>query len=389
MAALDAGLEHLLAEAPDAARDRGRRRWSAVWTPGTPLVLHGAGQAGLRTLRHMRTQGIEPVAFADADRAKQGTTLEGLPVLSPTQAAAGWGEPALFLVTVINQTHSYAATAMAYAAMGVRRTAPALDYFWAHPQAFLPYFAMSAPEAVLEAREEILEAFAALTDAASRNHLAGYVRWRLHLDYGALPGPCGEPEYFPADLVSLRGPQCFVDCGAYDGDTLRQFLAQAGPRFREAHLFEPDPVNYQRLCGRLGELPEHVAGRVTAYPAAVGAGSGRLRFQGDGVPSSALSAQGNLEVPVVALDEVLAGAAPTFIKMDIEGAELEALKGGSALIRSESPTLAVCVYHRPDHPWKVPLLLKELLPGHRIALRPHAADGCEWVAYAAPGRGSK
>jgi FkbM family methyltransferase len=379
-----AELEYLLAEPFEAARSRGRSRWDATWTAGTPLVLHGAGNVGIRTLRHLRSQGIEPAAFADFSAAKQGTSLEGLPVLSPALAAARWGARGLFLITIINRTHSYAATAKAYALLGGARTAPVLEYFWAHPEDCLPYYAMSAPETVLEGRKEILEAFAALTDPASRAHLLGYIRWRLHLDYAALPGPCEELEYFPGGLVSLRGSQCFVDCGAYDGDTLRQFLAQVGDGFQGAHLFEPDPANFQKLATRILELPEAVASRVSIYPVAAGAGPGRLRFQSDGAESSALSATGNFEVPVAALDDVLDGVAPTFLKMDIEGAELEALRGAAGLIRRHRPTLAICVYHRPDHPWKIPLFLKQLLPGHRIAIRPHAADGWEWVAYAVP-----
>jgi FkbM family methyltransferase len=380
-----AQLERLLAEPPAAARARGRRRWSATWAPGTPLVLHGAGDMGLRALGHLREQGIEPQAFADFAPEKQGTVLAGLPVLSPAQAAARWGARALFLVTVANRSHSYAATARAYATLGGCRTAPALEYFWAHPERCLPYYAMSPPETVLEGREEILEAFAALADPASRAHLLGYLRWRLHLDYAALPGPCPEPEYFPASLVSLAGPQCFVDCGAYDGDTLGQFLARTGGGLRSAHLFEPDPANFRRLEAQVRGLPREVAGRVALYPVAAGARCGRARFQSDGAESSALCATGNIEVPVAALDEVLGGAAPTFLKLDIEGAELDALQGASGLIRAHRPTVAVCVYHRPDHPWKIPLLLKRLLPGHRVALRPHAADGWDWVAYAAPG----
>lgn len=377
-------LERLLSEPREAARERGRNRWRASWDPAMPLVLHGAGNVGLRTLRHLRSRGIEPVAFADGAPARQGSMVAGLPVLSPAQAAARWGAQGLFLITIINRTHSYAATAAAYAPLGAARTAPVLEYFWAHPEDCLPYYAMSAPEQVLDGKEEIMAAFATLSDPASRSHLLGYIRWRLHLDYPALPGPCGELEYFPGGLVSLNDSEVFVDCGAYDGDTLRQFLAQVGNRFRAAHLFEPDPANFRKLAAGLGDLPPGVAGKVATYPLAAGAGPGRLRFQGDGAESSALSSAGNLEVPVAALDEVLAGVDPTFLKMDIEGAELEALRGAAGLVRRHRPTLAVCVYHRPDHPWKIPLCLRELLPEHRIAIRAHAADGWEWVAYAVP-----
>ena len=377
-------LTRLLAESPAAAKARGLGRWANTWTAGTPLLLHGAGQVGVHTLRVLRSQGIEPVAFVDTSTLKQGSVLDGLPVLSPAQAASQWADQALFLVTIINRDHSYFATVKAYAALGVARTAPVLEFFWANPEACLPYYAMSSPEVVLEGKDEILDAFDALTDPASRDYLYRYIRWRLHLDYDALPGPCGELEYFPHGLVSLLGPQCYVDCGAYDGDTLQQFLAHAQAGLQSAHLFEPDPSNFANLTQRIHGLPGGIAGQVSLYRKAAGSGSGLLPFQCDGAESSALSDHGNVEVEVVALDTALIGVVPTFLKMDIEGHELEALKGASRLIRDHRPTLAICVYHRPDHPWKVPLMLKNLLPEHRIAIRPHAADGWEWVAYAVP-----
>jgi len=386
MAAGDVELEDLLAEPVEAARARGLALWPSLWAPGTPLVLHGAGHAGLRTLNHLRTQGIVPEAFADCDPHKQGTRVGGLPVLSPAEAAARWGPSGLLLVTVLNRTHNYLSTVEMYRGLGGFRTAPALAYYWAHPEAFLPHFAMTPPETVLASREEIRLAWAALSDAASRSALLGYLRWRLHLDYSALPEPSSETMYFPEGLINLEGPQCFVDCGAYDGDTFRQFLARVDAPLTAAHLFEPDPDNYRRLSARLQELPPWIAAKVSSYAMAVGSTPGRMRFQGDGMESSALCATGNLEVPVAALDQVLAGASPTFLKMDIEGAESEALAGASGLIREHGPTLAICVYHRPDHPWKIHLLLRHMLPNHAIILRAHAPDGCEWVAYALPQR---
>jgi FkbM family methyltransferase len=377
-------LARLLAEPAEAARERGRALWGTLWRPGTPLVLHGAGNVGRLVLRHLRDRGVEPEAFADADPARQGGTCEGLPVLAPAQAAARWGGDGLFLVTIINREHSYLAVAQAYQRLGVARMAPAAAYFWAHPDDFLPYFALSAPEEVLADREAVLEAWSTLDDPASRAALLGYLRWRLHLDYVALPPACPGEVYFPADLPAPRGSQCFVDCGAYDGDTLRQFLARPGIELEHAHLFEPDPRNFGRLAAHLGELPEARAGRITLHPLATGAGPGWLRFRADG-ESSAARTDGELEVPVESLDRALAGVRPTFIKLDIEGAEPDTLDGAAGLLQAHGPTVAACVYHRPDHPWSIPLQLRRLLPRHRIALRAHAADGCEWVAYALPG----
>ena len=84
------------------------------------------------------------------------------------------------------------------------------------------------------------------------------------------------------------------------------------------------------------------------------------------------------------LDQVAAGERPTFIKLDVEGDELAALRGGRRTLEESQPVVAVCVYHRPEDLWSIPLFLHEALPAHSLFLRAHAWDGFELVAYAIP-----
>ena len=86
-----------------------------------------------------------------------------------------------------------------------------------------------------------------------------------------------------------------------------------------------------------------------------------------------------------ALDELLAEETPTYIKMDIEGFELDALAGAGECIRRCRPKLALCVYHRPDHLWRIPLAMHELLPCSRMTMRSYQLDGWDTVCYCVPG----
>ena len=87
---------------------------------------------------------------------------------------------------------------------------------------------------------------------------------------------------------------------------------------------------------------------------------------------------------IVTLDEALEGVAPTYLKFDIEGSELDALEGGQETIRRHRPKLAVCVYHAPDHLWRIPLRLHELMPDSCLTLRTYNADGFDCVCYCIP-----
>jgi hypothetical protein len=107
-----------------------------------------------------------------------------------------------------------------------------------------------------------------------------------------------------------------------------------------------------------------------------------LRFQGGQGAGSQLTEQGDLHVQVLNLDDVLPNFNPTLIKLDIEGAELDALRGASRTIQQCKPDLAVCVYHTPAHLWEIPALIKAMLPSKRLFLRSHRFNGFDTVLYA-------
>ena len=72
------------------------------------------------------------------------------------------------------------------------------------------------------------------------------------------------------------------------------------------------------------------------------------------------------------------------IKMDIEGAEYDALLGARKVIERDKPILAICVYHTQNDIWRIPLLIREMLPEHKLYLRAYEGDGFQTVAFAVP-----
>jgi hypothetical protein len=117
----------------------------------------------------------------------------------------------------------------------------------------------------------------------------------------------------------------------------------------------------------------------------VDASTSQVRFSsGQGTGSHASSA-GDTVIQCVALDEALPIFRPNLIKMDIEGAEYAALWGARQLIAEHRPGLAICLYHRPEHLWQIPLLVRQLTGGGgSYFLRPHGWNGFELVLYWMP-----
>jgi hypothetical protein len=118
------------------------------------------------------------------------------------------------------------------------------------------------------------------------------------------------------------------------------------------------------------------------HPVAVGAEQAMLRFHAGLGLASTLTEQGDLEVRCVPLDEELAGVSPTFIKMDVEGAEPDVIRGAAGIIAADAPTMAIVLYHRTSDLWTIPLALRALRPDYRFYLRRYAEDCWETVCYA-------
>ena len=170
-----------------------------------------------------------------------------------------------------------------------------------------------------------------------------------------------------------------VDCGAYDGDTIRTLRDDGG---LEAYVaLEPDPDNFARLAARHGDEPEGLVLRAGAHSTA-----GTLSFRSGEGGAAHVDADGDATIDVVRIDDLCTGFRPTLIKMDIEGAERDALAGAASTIVRDRPDLAISVYHRIDDLWRIPLQIDALRAGHRFHLRSHAYNGFDTVLYAVASR---
>lgn len=353
--------------------------------PGQPILLFGAGNLGRRMLGGLRRVGEKPVAFVDNSLALQGTLVDGLPVLAPEAAADRFGDQAVIVVTIWTPRGplAYPGVAAQMNALGCTRTVPFVPLFWKHQEEFLPYFCLDAPHKLYAHADEVRAAFRMLGDDPSRAEYLTQLSYLLSAMDGIDVTLPQAASYFPRDLVELSTDEVFVDCGAYDGDTIASFLEASGGRFRAIVAFEPDPAAADRLRTLVRSLPASVRDRITVHEKALGAAPGWLRFEGDGTPGSRISPSGALTVECVTLDSIAERLAPTFIKMDIEGAEEDALRGATESIRRDRPVLAICVYHLQSHFYLPPLFIGQLCSEYTFVLRRQGLDS-DLVCFAVP-----
>ncbi len=386
-ATVELHLEEILREDLATVKAREKIVFDQLIAPfNQSIVLFGAGNLGQQVLSQLRKDGVEPLAFADNNIAIHGTTVGGLTVLSPQSAAIQYGQSAAFVVTAWNTNHSFVETKTMLQMLGCVKVVSVTTFRWKHPEKFLPFFWADLPSKTCEHAKDIQSVFPLWADDFSRREYLAQLQWRVWGNFDFLARPVPQESYFPDDLFALLADEKFVDCGAYDGITIQQFLKRQ-PSFAGRVLgFEPDPANYVKLQTYASNLDPKLGAAIEAFPYAVSSVRGKVRFDATGDMGAAISQTGTLEVDCFPLDDLFAqqNFSPTYVKMDIEGSELDALKGAQNTIRSQSPILAICSYHRHDDLWRIPAYIHSLYPDYSLFLRPHEIEGWQLVCYAVP-----
>ncbi len=189
-------------------------------------------------------------------------------------------------------------------------------------------------------------------------------------------------QYFDLPYLTYGENEVFVDGGSCDGTSAVRFAQQCGKRYKKILCFEPDRRNIERVR-------QNLLSRDIGDFEIIGKGlwdrEQELSFVANGTADSHIAAGGEenaVKIEVTSLDEVLYGSEASFIKMDIEGAEKNALKGARNTIVKYKPKLAVCVYHKPEDIWELPRLILEMREDYRLYLRHYSAGDTETVLYA-------
>jgi FkbM family methyltransferase len=388
-------LDRMLGESPAATQARERDTFWRLADPfGKSFVIFGAGQLGRKVAHALRRHGVEPLAFADSNPQMWGRTVDGIAVRSPADAAAEWGQHAAFVISIwpSRASDTYPDRKAQLEKLGCAKVIPYLSLLWTDPAAYLPHFSLDAPHSILADTALIRRCAGLWADEASADAFLGILRWRLLADFGGIPTRSSHEQYFPDDLYAIGADDVFVDCGAFDGDTIRAIAQRLNGALCRIFALEPDPQNYAALETYLASLGDRAAS-IKALPYAVGRRRETLRFSATGTDMASVTAEGAITVEAVALDELLAADAPSLIKMDIEGFELEALAGAERVIRRCRPIMAITVYHLSDHLWKVPLAIASAAdpqfdtsaaPDYSFFLRSYQTEFWETVCYAVP-----
>lgn len=338
------------------------------------IVIYGAGEFARAVIDAWQDRALPIRYLVDRNPCKWGHDWSGYPVVSPDVLETEAQHRPLIVVAVMD-THGIA---------------PALErlglaYLFAERDGsvgFLP------GHLLLRRRDACEEIFSQLSDDRSRFVYLSVVIARFFQDFyfpmrgNLFTDRCASyPQYF-SGLVELADGERYVDCGLFDGDSLAAFVAEAyrlGISDWSAVGMEADPSNVAQARANLAALGLE---RIPVREVVLGSGResiGSLRLPncvGGVIPDSG---------DTVALDDLLGDWEPSYVKMDIEGAELSALIGAHSTIERHRPRLAVCIYHTTADLIEIPLLLSKRYPFYDLYIRHHRGDSLwETICYAIP-----
>lgn len=338
--------------------------------PEEGIALFGAGAIGTDAVRYLKNR-FQIKCVIDNSPQKQGTVFEGMPVVSLT-------DPLVKSISNALITSRYA----------INEISSQLQESGVNNISFLAFYVLDNIDKYEEIRNNVF------VDDTSRTTLDGLLIAMLTGDFRYCTEVMINDQYFCLPHFQNVGEDYFVDAGAYVGDTTEKFIWGNCGVFKHIYLFEPGKLQFQAMQRRMERLASEWAfdsDSISMVNAGVAGRDGTACF---GTSSSQLvntaiigsvpdSVGHQNSINIWSLDSYLMkGDKPaTFIKADIEGMEVEMLRGSANIIKRHCPKLAISVYH---HPWDLFAVIEtvtSIVPEYIFSLRHHSTNLSETVLY--------
>ncbi len=331
--------------------------WRRLQRETRPIILYGMGDGALKIMAACRKYGIKISGIFASDEYVRGHSFEGYLVKKLAEVEEEFGNFIVLLcfaaftpellqkIFALHQRHEVLAPDVPVFGDGLFDE----DYFLSH-------------------RKEIEESYSLLADETSKRVFENVLNFKLSGKIELLREIETPKSEVYEHILHLGSREHYLDLGGYDGDTVQEFLRETGGKYGSVTVLEPDVKNFRKLtktaerCGWKDMLLLNVG---------IWNEDTTLSFDNRAGRNSFLSDSGRVTVLVRSADSLLKDKPCTFMKMDVEGAERQALLGAQETLKIKKPKLAFSGYHRNEDLFDLPLLLKKIEPAYRIYLRHH------------------
>ncbi len=323
--------------------------WNYLRKLKKPIVLYGTGNGADKMLSVCEKYGIRVSGVFSSDSFVRKKIFHGMPVTDYKTACDKFGDMAVLLCF---------GTALPEVTANIRRIAAVHELY--APEVPVHGEAVFNFEYYKKRQAEFLSVREKLADEISKRTFDCIVKYKLTGDINLLFDCETDREEPYKSFLHFTDNETYLDLGAYRGDTVLSFCKRA-KGWKSIIAVEPDVKTYAKLKAATADIEN-----ITNINAFAGAKSGVKTVNMNG---SRGAGQGGApgEVRVITVDSL--GIAPTFIKMDIEGDESEAISGAGETIRTYRPKMKISAYHRIGDIIDIPKAVQAVYPDYKIYLR--------------------
>ena len=327
--------------------------WQKLQETRKPILLYGMGNGADMIIKILESYSISYSDTFASDGFVRGHSLHGKRDLSFREAKEKYGN---FVIIVTFAVHDEPTmNFISQLSDSFELYAPTVSVVDGSPFD-LDFFK--------ENEDNFHKAYEMLSDEKSKSDYLDILRFKLSGDVKYLVKTHSEKMKLYDEVLPLSDNETIMDLGAYDGDTVREFLTVTNGKYNKIFALEPDEKNFRKLERKTEGLENLIRLNIGAWDK-----KETLYFAKKSGRNSRLE-DGGVPVEFDSVDNI-ADCEITFIKMDIEGAELKALEGAKNTVRKYKPKLYVCAYHRNEDMFALPFKIKELYEGYKIYFRQH------------------
>lgn len=340
------------------------------------VILYGAGIDGIKVLAELENYQVEVIAFFDM-RADLLKNIKDIPVFKPDYNIVTENEkahiPVILTVKPFKKVNDeIIKTLIEHGYKNIIKATDMFDFY---------SFTKKDISEFDRINSSIIECAQLLEDEESYKIYKGFIASHATKQYDTFSTPTQNTKYFDSDFGENKGFQRYIDCGAFDGDTLRD-LNQLKGKVEKVALFESDMSTFKELLKMIGNDSQIYAEEMSLYPCGVWSDTVKLRANNGMELNSHISDDGDDIIQCVAIDQVLKGFNPTFVKIDVEGAEYQALTGARNTITENKPDIVISLYHDLRDIWELPLFIKSWDLGYKFYIRVYGKGGNATMLYA-------
>ena len=324
--------------------------WDTLKDSDKPLVLYGMGLGAEKIMSELEQRGMRADDIFASDEFVRGHSFKGYKVLRYSEVCEKYKDFNIVLcfashidevidrIAEIDSEHTVFAPDVPVAGGG-----------------------LFTREYITENEEKFEKAYSLLADEESKRVYKDILNFKVSgkIKY-LLSSFCDKSKVY-SDILNLNENEEIIDLGAYDGDTIKEFTAATGGKYKHITALEPDKKSYKKLLKNTDGMKN-----ISTLNMGVWSKRDTLIFDAEAGRNSKLSAEG-VSIEVTDIDSL--NIAPTFIKADIEGSEMKALEGAEKTIKKYLPKLYICAYHRNEDLFALPLKIKELSEKYKIYFR--------------------